>query len=230
MLLRITFRIYAWGSSGSAGTFSINDFTFNGFMGCTANTTWTAGAWDNGDPSTSINAIIADNYDTNTHGDITACSLTINSGAVLNVANNTFVEIQNDVTVDGTISVQTHGNFVQNSNSSIFTNNGDSFVRKETSVLDNWVDYTYWSSPVNGLTIGAGPLVDSDRRFWYDAANYFDGNSDGLDDDANDWQITSNTTTMTPGRGFAASHTQIGWIGSAAYNYNFVGEFNNGIL
>lgn len=30
----ITFRLYAWGASGSTGTFSINDFTFNGTTSC----------------------------------------------------------------------------------------------------------------------------------------------------------------------------------------------------
>jgi hypothetical protein len=30
----ITFRFYAWGASGSGGTFSINDFTFNGTTSC----------------------------------------------------------------------------------------------------------------------------------------------------------------------------------------------------
>lgn len=28
----ITFRLYAWGASGAPGTFSVNDFTFNGFV------------------------------------------------------------------------------------------------------------------------------------------------------------------------------------------------------
>lgn len=30
----VTFRLYAWGASAAAGTFSINDFTFNGTTGC----------------------------------------------------------------------------------------------------------------------------------------------------------------------------------------------------
>jgi len=38
----ITFRLYAWGASASGGTFSINDFTFNGSTPC-AGTTITTG-------------------------------------------------------------------------------------------------------------------------------------------------------------------------------------------
>jgi autotransporter-associated beta strand protein len=49
----ITFRLYGWGASSSSGTFSVNDFTFNGNIGSTtAFTTWTgtgsAGTWSNG--------------------------------------------------------------------------------------------------------------------------------------------------------------------------------------
>src|SRR5690606_2598011 len=39
----ITFRIYAWGASSGLGTFSINDFTFNGVVSplpCASTVTW----------------------------------------------------------------------------------------------------------------------------------------------------------------------------------------------
>ncbi|WP_170179847.1 T9SS type A sorting domain-containing protein [Flavivirga rizhaonensis] len=249
----ITFRLYAYNSTGATGTFDIDENTatnkgivINGTVSalptCSSPTvTWTAGAWSPvTGPNINTPVIIADDYDTST-GSFRACSLTVNSGFTLNIIDNTFVEVQNDVDVDGNITVQNHGAFVQNDDASSFTlGTGTSLVRKSTSILNNWYDYTYWSSPVSGLTIATSPLVDSDRRYWYDATNYLDilaevGNtgvynsgSDDIDDDGNDWQFAGNTYTMDAGVGFAATHSRIGYIGALSYNYNFNGAFNNG--
>src|SRR5690606_34316941 len=111
------------------------------------------------------------------HGSFSVCSLTINLGANLTVANNTFVEVVNDVVIDGELYVETQGNFVQSSNYGTFTVNpgGDSRVVKQTADKAQWYHYTYWSSPVKEQTIASAfPDAPSDRRFWYNAANFID--------------------------------------------------------
>lgn len=45
----VTFRLYGWGASGSGGTFSVNDFTFNGTVICGSSNTITTGVVS-GDP------------------------------------------------------------------------------------------------------------------------------------------------------------------------------------
>lgn len=243
----ITFRIYGWGASGGSGTFSINDFTFNGSVSaipCFISTTWNGTTWSAGTPDINKNAIIAANYNTTTNSSFSACSLTVNAGFDLRVTNGHYVEVENDVVVNGNIIVDNHGAFKQNSNTSTYTHGlgGTSVVRKETSILNNWYDYTYWCSPISGLTIGTSPLTDSTMRHWFDASKYEDilaetGNSgvfstghDDIDDNGDDWTFAYDSFPMNPGVGFAATHSQTGYSGARQYTYEFYGIFNNGPL
>ncbi|MEW4923179.1 T9SS sorting signal type C domain-containing protein [Algibacter sp. 2305UL17-15] len=210
---------------------------------CFTTATWDGTSW-NIAPTIDRKAVIDDDYDTSTNGNFTACSLDINNGAILNVADNTYVEVENNVDVDdGEITVQNHGAFVQNNDSATFTLgvSGYATVRKETSTLTNWYDYTYWGSPVTNTTAGSA-FFTSDMRFWFNANNYIDalqesGNdntliagSDDIDDDGNDWQTLAPGTTLAPGVGYAATHTTVGFTSGASYNYNFEGAFNNGLV
>ena len=206
----ISFRVYAWGGSHTNGTFSINDFTFNGSVNiiqCPTTVTWN-GSWSGArDINTAV--IIAANYDTATNGgSFSACSLTVNAGATLNIADNTFVEVQNDVTVDGgEISVSTQGALVQNDDLGTFSliNSGTSTLNKRTrDYYDADLHYTYWSSPVeNANIVTVFPNPDDNRRYLFNASNFLDANGDTLDDDINDWQPTNGL--MTPGYGYAVT-------------------------
>jgi len=220
----ITFRLYAYFSINA--TFSINSFTFNGTVAeipCALTATWIAGAWDLPGGPNNRKAIIADAYNTGTDGNFSTCSLIINPGVTLTVADNTFVEVQNDVTVNGTLTVETSANFVQYGNT--FTGTGT--VNKTTPVKANWYYYTYWSSPVQGATIAdAFPLTDADRRFSFDAVNYLDIDGDGIDD-YNGWTIEAGINTMTPGVGYAATSDRSGSY-PGPDNTTFIGSFNNG--
>lgn len=210
---------------------------------CGAPVTWNGTTWTPSVPDISTPAIIDGAYTTNAaDGSFSACSLIINATTgSLNVTDGYYVEVENDVTNNGTLIVENHGAFVQNDDSASFGGTGTSVVRKSTSVLNNWYDYTYWSSPVSGLTIATSPLVDSDRVFSFDAGNYLDvlqeiantntyiAGSDDIDDNGDDWQYVNAATPLTPGVGFAATHAQAGYIGALSYGYDFTGNFNNGV-
>lgn len=194
---------------------------------CASTVTWN-GAWVGGmTPDLSTEVIIAANYSTSLNS-FNACSLTINSGVTLTVENGTHVTVQNDVIVDGNLIVQTQGNFVQNDNSGTFNVNlttGSAIVNKQTSPKSNWFFYTYWSSPVVGETIeNVFPLVDADRRFFFEAANFVDNTGDDIDDNNDDWEFASGI--MTPGVGYACTEASLfpGGIGNAT----FEGVFNTG--
>ena len=211
---------------------------------CPTTTTWNGTTWSAGTPDINKNAIIAANYNTTTNASFSACSLTVNAGFNLRVTNGHYVEVENDVVVNGNIIVDNHGAFKQNSNTSTYTHGlgGTSVVRKETSILNNWYDYTYWCSPISGLTIGTSPLTDSTMRHWFDASKYEDilaetGNSgvfstghDDIDDNGDDWTFAYDSFPMNPGVGFAATHSQTGYSGARQYTYEFYGIFNNGPL
>ncbi|KJD31291.1 hypothetical protein PK35_15780 [Tamlana nanhaiensis] len=229
----VTFRIYGWGGSAGTGTFSINDFVFNGtvsLLPCPGGTiTWDGTNWSNGTgPDLTISAVLDNVYNTSTHGSFSACSLVVNGN--LNVGNGTFVEVENDVTINGNIVVETQGNFVQNDDAGLFTLTGTARVNKLTAPKDQWYFYTYWSSPVVDETIGnVFPDVDGDRRFWFNGANFVDTNGDDIDDDNNDWQYAYGGDTMIPGVGYAVTESRFfpsgfGASGTAA----FEGEFNTG--
>ncbi|MBR9845057.1 MAG: choice-of-anchor D domain-containing protein [Algicola sp.] len=212
-------------------------------------TTWVSpGTWDNGTPDINTITVIDEDYDTATFGSFSACRVIVNATNLLTISNNTFVEVENNVTVNGNILVQTDGSFVQNSDSAIVDGivTGDKTritVQKETAVLNSPQEYTYWSSPVFGETINDG-LSESaaPRRFWYNGQNFRDSTQeasndnttvagqDDIDDDGNDWQFANGATIMSPGVGYAATHSAAGFIGAGnQYIYTFQGPFNNGI-
>ncbi|WP_396602761.1 lamin tail domain-containing protein [Algibacter sp. R77976] len=201
---------------------------------CISSTTYT-GTWSNGLPNDlSKSVIISSDYNT-TSGDIIGCSLTVDSGATLTIGNGSFAEIENDVIVDGTVVVETQGNFVQNDNTSSFTVNAGGLARvnKTTATKSAWYYYTYWSSPVTGeTTSNVFPDVDGDRRFWYNAANFVDNNGDDIDDNGDDWQYalaSDGTDNMLPGVGFAVTEAKLfSAFAPATGSATFEGPFNTG--
>ncbi|MEZ4793604.1 MAG: hypothetical protein R2783_09120 [Gelidibacter sp.] len=122
--------------------------------------TWSGGhwIWNEGSPidtlpTSSTTVVIDDDYDTATYGSFDACQLYVNPTYTLDINNSTYVEVENFATIDGTIRVQTHGAFVQRAdfnNGFVLNTGGSASVNKSTSVINNWYDYTYWSSPVLG--------------------------------------------------------------------------------
>ncbi|MFI1744912.1 T9SS type A sorting domain-containing protein [Thalassobellus sediminis] len=259
----ISFRLYGWGANSGTGTFAIgrlagNDLSLDGVVTitppCSSAITWN-GSWSNGTgPGLLLDTEVTllSNYNTTTNGgSFSACNLNISNGATLNIANNDYVEVQNDLTVDagGEITVQAYGAFIQNNDLGVITNNGAISVVKTTSELNNWYEYTYWSSPVSGETIGQG-LFESEvsRRFIYNAQNFLDseaetGNNnatvagqDGIDDNGNDWQLINGATVMQPAVGYAATHSEDFFTGPPMssppyqFDYTFNGTFNNGII
>lgn len=222
---------------------------------CPNSITWN-GAWSNGTGpglllDTEVTLITS--YDTATNGgSFSACNLTVNNLATLNIADNDYIEVQNDVTVDagGIINVEPYGAFIQNNDLGNVVNNGTITVTKETAPLNNWYEYTYWSSPVSDAIVGVA-LTDSDadRRFIFNASQFNDevaevGNNnatvlgqDDIDDEGNDWQWVNSATTMQPGVGYAATHSEAAFIippgpfTPPQFRYTFEGGiFNNGII
>ncbi|WP_203256475.1 T9SS type A sorting domain-containing protein [Hyunsoonleella ulvae] len=248
----ITFRLYAWGAVSGSGTFAIgrldgNELSIGGSVTlnpCSGSTvTWTSGGWvPASGPTINTPVVIADNYDTNTNGSFNACTLTVNAGVNLNVANSRFIVVENDVTINGELFVQSQGNFVQNNDTATFTDNSTNGVRVvKGKTFPRKFSYTYWSSPIVDETIEqVFSTVQGDRRFSFNAANFVDvqqevGNtgvfnpgSDDIDDNGDDWQIASGT--MQPGVGYAAIASQFGPVFPRTESFTFIGEFNNGTI
>ncbi|QDO93386.1 choice-of-anchor D domain-containing protein [Formosa sediminum] len=212
-------------------------------------TTW---VWDDGTvtntvPTLGTNVIINGNYDTSTGGSETsfkACECTINAPYTLTIENDTYVVVGNNFTVNGNVIVKTDGSFVQINDDAIIdgavlSDKSKIQVEKETSSLGSAEEYTYWSAPVSGETIGSA-LADARRIFWYNGQNYLDATrevnndnstltgQDDVDDNGDDWQYTSASGVMITGVGYAATHNSSSTF-PGQFTYIFEGPFNNGI-
>jgi hypothetical protein len=197
---------------------------------------WDGGIWSS-IPDLNKLAVINADYNTGIgvggQTSFNACNLVVNSGNTLTVDNTTYIEVENNVQVEGNIVVQTQGAFVQNNNIGTFTlvGSGISQVNKFTAPLQNWYDYTYWSSPVENAQIGiALAFANPNRRFSFDANQFLDTNGDDIDDDDNDWILTNPLDIMIPGQGYVATHDNIAFIPNTSYQYNFNGPFNTGLI
>ncbi|WP_299884505.1 T9SS type A sorting domain-containing protein [uncultured Lacinutrix sp.] len=208
------------------------------------NTVWNGTTWSNGAPNLTTLAEIDGDYNTSTNGDFSACSLIINSSYTVTVTNNNFIEVENNVTNSGTLTVETSGAFVQNNDSATFTNStgASSTVTKITAPAQDWLEYTFWSSPVIGETVGGAlsPAAAS-RRFRFQAENFRDSaaemNNDNVlvngvyddeDDNGNDWLWLAGSEILQPGIGYAATLSITSFAGSGV-THTFSGAFNNGV-
>jgi len=233
----ITFRIYAWGASSAAGTYSINDFTFNGSVvpNCTLTTTWDGFGWDNGFPDITMAAIIDGDYLTASSLPLSfeACSLLVTAGNELSINDDDYIQVVNDITIDGLIEIASKGSLIQVNDSGTITLNGTGTGRlfKSTTPIDNIYEYTYWSSPFSNETVGAALTgVPVNRIFRYDAANYEDTDADNFDDNSDDWILAGQAEVMMPGKGYAAFARPATMGYPESQQFVFTGEFNTGVI
>ena len=193
---------------------------------------WNDGTPQNTLPTLSSNVVINGNF---SGGSISACNLIINNNSNLSVSNGFYVEVINDVTVnDGYITTNSKGSFVQrgdgtSAGSFTLNTNGIANVSKTTAVLNNTYDYTYWSSPVSGITVEQG-LTDANvnRTYSFNANSFLDTDGDGVDDDGNAWELAARTDVMNPGQGFASMHGAFFFGTGVSYAYDFQGPYNTG--
>ena len=263
----ITFRLYGWDSTSinGSGSFAIgrlsgNDLSIGGVvvsaLPCPSPTvTWNGTSWTPSAPTSTSPAIINGDYDTATYGSFSACSLTVNAGFTLAIndvdngaLSNTYVEIANDVTINGTILMNAKANFVQLNDSGSVNGTGTAQVEKNTAPMNAWYEYTYWSSPVFEPQIEVA-LTDSEpsRRFEFYGQNYLDATAetnnngatdpwqDGIDDNNDAWQWVSGTTLMEPGKGYAATISEFAYntppvVPNKRFKSTFIGLFNYGVI
>jgi hypothetical protein len=132
---------------------------------CSELTTWNGSSWSNGEPSIDKKIVIAGNL--TSASAITGCSLTVNNGAQLIIASGTTLTIENGISVsnDSRLVVEDNANLLQINNSAL--NIGNITVKKNSSSLYK-LDYTLWSSPVNGQQLqNFSPATSSNRFYEY---------------------------------------------------------------
>lgn len=178
------------------------DYTLIGGPCGTTTSTWNGTTWSNGIPTNSVAANFTGNY--NSTGDLEACSATIATGVTVTFnTGHTFI-VGDAVTVNGT------GSLVINNNAALRQtgekiNVGNIIVKRNSAPMVR-LDYTAWSSPVNGQQLQAfSPNTLSNRFYQYlytgtttptayqsvTATTNFIGGKGYMIRAANDWPLTA---------------------------------------
>ncbi|WP_420570774.1 lamin tail domain-containing protein [Kordia sp.] len=235
-------------SSGPSTTFDINDWVeftdaevenpvsgTNPYLGEHEEvvTTWNGTVWSNGMPDRSRLVAVSANYDVGVSGDLVACSLTVNSGITVTIPAGTYIDVENDLTVNdtGIINVEHEGSLIMVDDAGIVTLNGTGVINVEkTTTSFEQYDYTYWSSPITNATFGTAlGTWRLDRTFSYVAANFEDLDNDEFDDNDDVWTHILSGDTMAAGTGYAVMGPTTGSF-PRTENVTFSGAVNNGVI
>ncbi|WHF53077.1 T9SS type A sorting domain-containing protein [Chryseobacterium gotjawalense] len=168
-------------STGSSATVKVGeDSVYTG--------TVPTGSWSRGLPNDDgLNAVIAGNYNTS-EGDIKACNCTVQSGGVLAISAGTFAEFENNITNNGTLTVESDGNLIQVNKNAV--NSGNIVVKRDIKFSAGRQQYNYLISPVKNMGLKdiykdekgnpvAVPFVlyhnEADNKFYNSSGAYIPG-------------------------------------------------------
>ena len=112
-------------------------------------TVWNGNSWSNGTPAINTSAIINGNYNTQTNGSFSCCSLTVNENSQLIINANNYVEVDNNIITNGYLKVENFGQLVQINNDAVNTGLIDFEVKTQ---FKKW-DYTHFTTPVHTYNV-----------------------------------------------------------------------------
>lgn len=131
--------------------------------------TWNGLTWRDtnnviGVPSITKVATINGNYNTTTNGSFDCCSLIVNNGFTATIGPNTFINVENNVTMVGTgnLIVEDNGSLVQVSDAGV--NTGSVTVNRIHTVKK--FDYVYLASPVFDFPLNSVSPTTSTAHLW----------------------------------------------------------------
>ena len=198
-------------------------------------TEYISGSWNNGTPDSSKAAVIKDNYDTAVKGNIEACSLTVDAGKTLTVGAANYVEVQGNITINGTMFIDHEGSLVQIDDNASVINNGSITVRKISPLLQPKF-FMVLGSPMSSETregvyssayqvrhhLTANFVPDPDVTMGDPGAENF------ADDNGDNW--VHHTGTLNPGEGYLV-FPQPNPTASGTYTHDYTqGTLNNGVV
>ena len=133
-------------------------------------TTWDGTTWTNGPPDSLKGVVFSGNYTSAGAGagDLTACSLTVNAGVVIEVASGDDFNISGTVTVDptATLTFNNNANLLQGAIATTNSNSGNITSKRNASMRR--LEYVYWSAPVaNQNLLSFSPLTFTTRFYTF---------------------------------------------------------------
>lgn len=117
------------------------------------------GSWNPAAPDSQTRAVIQAPYDTNLHGNFTACDCIVQVGASVVIASGDYIQLQGGLNNQGTFTIQNSGSLVQ-----VFDQpNVGSITVERIANNVNRFDFVYWSSPVQGFSLSN--IIGTSSRF-----------------------------------------------------------------
>jgi hypothetical protein len=180
--------------------------------------TWAAGTWSLGTPTAEQKLVFDGDYSENIN--IEGCSCQVNALTDVTIKAGHTMTITNEVSVDvdGFLTFEDNSSLVQINNA---TNTGEiDYLRITDTGIYN-TDYIYWSSPVEGITLGDV----SQNRTLSDKYYSYVPTATG-----EDWQQESSLTAMEPGSGYIIRGSEYSPTVQPGNKYTatFTGVPNNG--
>ncbi|GGW55908.1 ASPM-SPD-2-Hydin domain-containing protein [Winogradskyella epiphytica] len=178
-------------------------------------TVWDGSSWSNSAPDINTIAYLDGNYTTSTDGSFSACQLIINAGNTLNVGDGDYVNVNLNVTNNGTFHIENNGSLVQIDDSGV--NTGNISMLRDTQIRR--LDYVYWSSPVSGFNVNnISPGSPTSLIFRWGPTTANANSTQG------DW-VPAAGEIMAPGVGYIVRGPS-SYTNTAAV---YTAEFNNGV-
>ncbi|ARN77024.1 hypothetical protein BST97_02860 [Nonlabens spongiae] len=133
---------------------------------CDTTTTWDSGAWTNGTPDTTKNAIFLSDY---TGTGFSSCSVNVSNSANVVISTGEVLFVENAVTVESGASLEFQNDaYLFQGNDAV--NSGEIIMNVESAPMVRQ-EYTGWGSPVAGQNLQAfSPQTLSNRFYTYDPA------------------------------------------------------------
>ncbi len=139
-------------------------------------------------PTANDKVIIDVNCSTATLGNLSVCELTVNANKTLTILGGNVFTVFNNITVNGTLSIEDTGSLVQVDDNA--TQTGSITIKKKTTPLKQY-DYTYWSSPVANTSLATLVNGGSSQFYFFNAAT-------------NAWTAAAASAVMAKGVGYIA--------------------------
>ena len=199
------------------------------------NATEYTGSWSNGLPTSGKVVTISSNYNSASNGgSITACAITVSNGVTLTIAAGDYLDITNDIVVDGNLVIEHEGSVVQSNNLANAYKNGSITVQKTTPNLSG-SDFMILGSPMSAESrtgvYGSGRRVLNHRTDLFIPNGAVGGGTENfVDDNNNNWEV--HDIGLTLGAGYlvkpqAPGANPVG--GQFDLDYT-LGTLNNGVI
>ena len=232
----VKIRINALLGNGFTSDMAIDDIqiTTTEIAACTGPIkTWNGSSWSPSGAPDSTNPVIIDGtYDTDIHGVLDVCTLTINAGETLTLEADDYVRVNADIVVDGSLLIAHTGSLVQVDEDASVTNNGTINVDVTTPVLQTR-DFMVMGSPMDGETRNdvfdsAFLVLNSTPGNFLPHPEVPTGGTNFADDNGDFWN--SYTGAINVGEGYIV-RPQSGYTDPANTTYDMtysLGTLNNG--